>query len=631
VIGADHALPDVLQFIDGFDGADAGMDGGGSTVAENGASFELSVSSRDLASVRILVEARAYGESIIGNLRRNLDAFLSIHSFHGVDDLEPFCRFLQILNPPGELFSSLQWKFAFYTSLRTDGTSRSIRCYFNLLWGSPGHRFVRVNDALRFLDCSRFQPCTNRLSSLLEGWGELVGLSCDIRGGVILPAKLHFSIARQSRYRMSLLQNWLGLSGHTHLVRWFMDLHPHQRIDAIPYLLSLDFGCERPRSLKIDLVLRGLSALQRDEITSTVIGEVNANGMQATLASLDDCVFSGQLPPAKQYLGISLERDGSPYVNAYYSVVHQPLSVATGSAEDAVRRGLAVVRTLQSASGGFGFESVDLGCRGRQVPDTGDVYMTAFIHQCLDLYWHGKETSLANACIEFILSRREKQGWRYLPELPLDVDDTAMAMISLQRQGIEVPNEVVIALADRQQLTGGFRTFYDMESDAEHFAVTANAVHALWNSDRRAAQRGLKYLMCWLEEPLQDALKWMYSALLPMYLLARGSEAMGEDATVLRSRIVTFVLGMRRDDGLWGNGSSECVETALALLALHGCGHHPIGMKAVIDYLRQSQGSAGDWPWAPIFSDGDGQWFGQRALSTVLCCAAVHLAARSDS
>jgi hypothetical protein len=232
---------------------------------------------------------------------------------------------------------------------------------------------------------------------------------------------------------------------------------------------------------------------------------------------------------------------------------------------------------------------------------------------------------VANGCIKFILSCQEEQGWRYLPELPLDVDDTAMAMISFQRAGAKVPDRLVLSLAAQQLATGGFRTFFDSETDTEHFAVTVNAVYALWNEDRKTAERGLNYLMRWLEESRWDELQWMYSPLLPMYLLARGNKALGENAAAIQARVAEVVLTLRREDGLWGNGNPECVETALAVLALHECSVRPTGIPAVIDHLRASQCRDGTWPWAPVFSDGDGQWFGHRALSTVLCCAVFSL------
>ena len=86
-----------------------------------------------------------------------------------------------------------------------------------------------------------------------------------------------------------------------------MSLHPDQGEGRIPYLLSLNFGTERPQSLKVDLVLRGLTALQRDRLAAMVLTEVDAPWMLETIASLDSRVFSDQKPPAKQYLGLSLE------------------------------------------------------------------------------------------------------------------------------------------------------------------------------------------------------------------------------------------------------------------------------------------------------------------------------------
>ena len=78
---------------------------------------------------------RLYGDSIIGNLDRNLRAFQTIGLLHNLPDIKSLVRFLQVLNPPGELLSKLQWKFTFYTAMRVDGFNRAIRCYFNLFVG----------------------------------------------------------------------------------------------------------------------------------------------------------------------------------------------------------------------------------------------------------------------------------------------------------------------------------------------------------------------------------------------------------------------------------------------------------------------------------------------------------------
>jgi hypothetical protein len=161
--------------------------------------------------------------------------------------------------------------------------------------------------------------------------------------------------------------------------------------------------------------------------------------------------------------------------------------------------------------------------------------------------------------------------------------------------------------------------------DREHFAVTVNAVHALWHADQNAASRGLKYIEAWLKEPWEAELQWTYSPLLALYLLMRGNRLGGMTRNMFADRIAELVTARRREDGLWGDGFGESVETAIAILILDACGRLPSDVGPAADHLAQSQCDDGAWPWAPIVSDGDGQWFGQRVVSTLLCGGALAL------
>lgn len=625
------AVSDVLSVLKAFEANDAGQCRCDSTVAEGGAPFELSVSSNDPKALRLLSEVKVYGESLIGNMQRNISFLTALTPLHGMTQTHEFTQFLQVLTPPGELLGQLQWKFSFYTAMRTTGHDHAIRCYFNLLWGTPEQRFVRVIEALRFLGRVDLFTIVQHLSGVLAAWGEVVGISCDIREGVIVPAKIHFSIHKRSPYRLGVLMNWMGLSINSELVRDFLSLHPLQSIGSIPYLFSVGLEQGPQRSLKIDAVLRGLPSDTRDEIVSLILRSTDHGWLETKLREVESNMCNGSDAPAKQYVGLSCNPGRAPYVNVYFSVPQAssgngPLDVGFE------QRALDAIRMIQSESGAFEFETVDFSSRRRPVPaGGGDIYMTSLVQQCLNAYWEGAKPWIADQCIAFVRSRQEGDGWRYLPELPLDTDDTAMAMISLRAAGQNPPPNMTAALLRQQLESGGFRTFYFNDSDPEHFAVTANAVNALWYIERSAARAGLGYIDRWMREPRWQELQWMYSGILPMYLLARTASVFNEYAPDLQNRIVEFLCSRRRGDGLWGNGNPECVETALAALALDCCGVRPNGMRAIVDFLRDSQCSDGTWPWAPLYSDGDGQWFGQRAASTILCCSGLRLSSSLNS
>jgi hypothetical protein len=152
-----------------------------------------------------------------------------------------------------------------------------------------------------------------------------------------------------------------------------------------------------------------------------------------------------------------------------------------------------------------------------------------------------------------------------------------------------------------------------------------NAPHRIPTAFRTAPIIG------WLEEPKRNELQWMYSPLLPMFLLARNLAEISDTAPQLSSLIAELVLRRRRPDGTWGQAREESFEIAIAVLTLQHCGCLMSNAASVISFLENTQGVDGSWPWAPIFSDGDGNWFGHRALSTVLCAGALDLLNRFEN
>jgi hypothetical protein len=250
--------------------------------------------------------------------------------------------------------------------------------------------------------------------------------------------------------------------------------------------------------------------------------------------------------------------------------------------------------------------------------------MTALVEQCLAEFWPGRLPDVESKCLSFLWETKEERGWSYLPGLPVDVDDSAMAIASLQHRAVDLPDRLFDELARQQLPSGAFRTFFDLEEDPAHFSVTANAVLALTSRRPAAAARGLGYLREALAAPSETQNQWMYSLVFPLFLLARVARRR-EDAT-LRAEIADRLLALRREDGLWGGGMPESFETATALLTLHACGATPDKLGAVVLHLAHAQRDDGTWPWAPLYSDGDGHWFGQTAVSTLVCATALAIA-----
>ena len=228
----------------------------------------------------------------------------------------------------------------------------------------------------------------------------------------------------------------------------------------------------------------------------------------------------------------------------------------------------------------------------------------------------------------YVLAAREDWYWRYLPDLPGDLDDTAMAWLALDvTQGHidDVVLQRVMATADPD---GGFRTFIGDpgENQPSHPAVTVNITYALdqakagWSpvdSDR--------YLQQWLQQPGFPTCAWIGSHLFPIFLFRRATGLIERLGASARKRMVARVLEMQRADGSWGSSLPDGLDTALAVLTLDLLGAHVANRGTLRRLLLTLQLDDGGWGWSPLYSDGSGTWFGHRAITTMFAIGALEI------
>ena len=264
----------------------------------------------------------------------------------------------------------------------------------------------------------------------------------------------------------------------------------------------------------------------------------------------------------------------------------------------------------------------------RPVPEEWpDIYMTSLLIQ-----EHAPALSLECKALEqaraYVRAAREGWGWRYLPDLPLDLDDTAMGWAALEPAERAIDSETVERIMALANSEGGFRTFIGDGGEAQpsHPAVTLNVAFAFDGAAvpwPHAASD--EYLERWLRQPDFPACQWMGSMVFPIYLFARAAALLKRLGAAGSERLAASVLEMRRTDGAWGGALPDSLDTALAVITLDRLGSPVCGGVRLLRFFEEMQFDDGGWGWSPLYSDGSGTWFGHRAITTAFAIRAMEI------
>jgi len=265
---------------------------------------------------------------------------------------------------------------------------------------------------------------------------------------------------------------------------------------------------------------------------------------------------------------------------------------------------------------------------------------------------------LAAECVAILRSKHRdvRGGWSYMQdasELPPDADDLGQVLQVLTRYGghelASICEEAVRLLLDSSEEDGSFVTWI-LDPDGRSFAhermlsylgvmggwgihpeVVANLLYGLCLYDptryRAPLHRSVKYL-----EKVQNAdgswsSKWytgpFYGTWRVLSVLSRLTP--GSD-TLARAR--GFLLASRHGDGAWGEGASEPLSTALALLSLCLDGVHPDAevLLSASQYLSRTQRSDGGWvscPWISFPTVDGPVEHGSASITTAFCLKAL--------
>ncbi|MEO7145849.1 MAG: prenyltransferase/squalene oxidase repeat-containing protein, partial [Bryobacteraceae bacterium] len=241
---------------------------------------------------------------------------------------------------------------------------------------------------------------------------------------------------------------------------------------------------------------------------------------------------------------------------------------------------------------------------------------------------------LATECMAILRSKHRdvRGGWSYIeeaPELPPDADDLGQVLQVLTRFGggelASICEEAIRLTLDASEADGSFCTWI-LDPGGQSFAhermrkyldvmggwgthpeVVANLLYGLWLYDPVRYSVALRRSVTYLERVQNPVGSWSskwYTG--PFYGTWRAVSVLGRVApssgALMRAR--HFLLDAQHTDGGWGDGGSEPLSTALAMLSLSADGIEPeaVALSRGSAYLSQTQRSDGGWPSCPWIS-----------------------------
>ncbi|HEV3001352.1 MAG TPA: hypothetical protein VGW75_11485 [Solirubrobacteraceae bacterium] len=335
--------------------------------------------------------------------------------------------------------------------------------------------------------------------------------------------------------------------------------------------------------------------------------------------------------------------------------------MSTGTEATASARGLAFLAERQLPSGGFslryGFDVAD----GPTEPDDHTVFGTALIAHSLGFCRDGAVRPVLARAVEHLRAHMEPGGvWRHwTPSAPQyhvvapDVDDTAYVSGVLRDNGVAVPDNRAVLLANRDR-RGLFYTWFIARWPPPRSA-------RLWAIAARRARHPLEGRKLWTTTPaFPSDVDGIVNANVLAYLgegphaapvVARLTEVFraGEEGrcdswyrgpftfyyAVTRTRLRGFdpiadelcarIRAAAAPDGRIGDGP---LDTALAACALCNLGAEPELRERACDWLARVQAPDGSWPAAAFYYAGPREdpplprW-GSPELTTGFCLEAL--------
>lgn len=595
-----------------------------SDVAPGAFPIEISFSQTNPAELRLLIEPCTPGEGILARTVMGIAAVGNVAEIFSAEVARHAQDLVRRLLPDGENVAHLNWRSSVWLALRTTGEQSALRVYVNGQFSNARERWRRMGEAFAACGLAEASVALERLRLSAGDLLEPVGLCFDVGSGGLAPARVHGVTQKISPYwLLRLLQATGNEAGSTEAAD-FLDLFGLlERRGACPILVSAGLEQDGFGSIKIDVDLPNLEPDIEARRKARYLAKAEARfgeiaGYHAARWTLD-----GADP---RYIGMTI-RSSARFLNVYFPGAPIRNRSELPPTDRAFGRARAFVHTQVGNAGALAMDARAPGI-ARAVPEQWpDVYMTCLLIQehSPTLCSGGKALQRARS---WVRSAREGWSWRYLPDLPPDLDDTAMAWAALEPADRGICAEVLCQVRALANPDGGFRTFIGEggKNQPSHPAVTLNVAFALEEADlpwERAATD--RYLERWLWQPDFPACPWMGSPLFPIYLFARSARILERLGPAAAERLASRVAELRRVDGTWGGELPDSLSSALAVVALDRLKSTVSGGADLARFFLQSQFDDGGWGWSPLYSDGRGTWFGHRAITTLFVIRAMEI------
>jgi hypothetical protein len=594
----------------------------GSDVAAGAFPIEFSFTRGRDSDLRLLAEPCRPGESLLPRIVAGVEAVdRSIAGLFGASAAAAARALVQNILPEDEEIPNLTWRSALWLAIRTNGTQSGIRTYVNAQFREPAERWRRMGRALSAGGFSEALSNFDRLRRATRDLVEPIGLCFDAGAAGVAPARVHCVTSKISPYWMLQLLSAVDQDEANADVGDFLDLLGILQLKgACPLLISFGLGSSPDLKIDVDLVSMQPDQKIRREGAYLARAEERFGRIDGHRAAAQ--MFAGLEP---RYLGLTLERGSTAHLNVYFPcpqiASRRPQSVSVDAF--AAARNLIVGEVRR----GRGLRMDARSARVGRVPPSGwrDVYMTSlWLAECAV-----RSRTPVDDAVEiargYLRDVREGWWWRYLPELPGDLDDTAMALVALHPADRVLDAEISRRLLECMNADGGFPTFIGggpTHPQASHPAVTINVAFALDRAELKWSTEATdRYLRAWAEAPDFPACPWRASRILPLFLFARAKQLSARLG--LRARLAARVLELQGPSGCWGGVLSDSLDTALAVVTLDLL-EAPIPRSNEISrYLRETQLEDGGWGWSALYSDGEATFFGQRAITTAFALRAL--------
>jgi hypothetical protein len=591
-----------------------------SDVAPGAFPVEFSFSQADPQGLRLLLEPCLPGEGILARTLMGIDAVRSMAGAFSAESGQRAEALVRLLLPQCEEISYPAWRSSVWLALRTTGERSAIRVYVNLQCGDAKTRWCRIGNA--FAGCGLEQS-----NVALDRWRhvsnlEPIGLCFDVRPFGLTPARVHCVTDKISPFWLLQLLAATGNEAAADDAADFLDLFGLlEHRGACPVLVSVGLETTGGTSVKLDVDLPNLEPDIERRRNARYLAKAEARFGRIHAYHAVRRAFEEASP---RYIGLTI-RPTTRCLNVYFPNASVPRG-ELHCTDQALEKARNFVYGEMERSGAL---LMDARCSSttRAMPkDWPDLYMTCLLIQEGSPFQCLQGQALLQRARSYVREARQGWSWRYLPDLPPDLDDTAMAWAALNPTDGGIDSEVIGHIMMLANPDGGFRTFIGEggESQPSHPAVTLNVAFALDEAHvswPRAATD--HYLENWLRQPDFPRCPWIGSPLFPIYLFARARQVLGQLGHPARERLEMRIHELRRADGTWGDELPDSLSTALAVNVLDrlGC---PVSCPANVErFFLASQFDDGGWGWSPLYSDGSGTWFGHRAITTAFVIRAI--------